>query len=135
VDYNQYMSLPKSAQLVIVNIRSLSDSDLDSVFKTTSDPEIIERILHEFERRAKAIQPQADVFYTKAPESGLKVNDKSVVLIKCPRCGFEGDKGQYKKAASNIVGCFLLLLALIPGIFYYVLVGGKLVCPKCQARL
>ena len=57
--------------------------------------------------------------------------DKAV-MITCPRCGYSGTKNTYDGAASSIIGCVLLLLFLIPGIFYYAILGGKIVCPRCR---
>jgi len=64
-------------------------------------------------------------------------NARSVVnsiILKCPRCGYEGAKNTFKGAASPIIGCFLLLLFLIPAIFYYAILGNKVICPKCNNR-
>lgn len=64
-----------------------------------------------------------------------KEKDKArSVSITCPRCGYHGTKDTYKPGSSALVGCFLLMFFLIPGIFYLALFGNKLVCPKCDNK-
>jgi len=132
MDYAQYMALPFNEQLVIANLQSLSDSDLEEVFKTAQDIEVVHRASDVIDSRAKR---KTQKTYRDTPYKPIKVKPAIFeVSITCPRCGYIGGKSTYASAQSHILGCFLLCLALVPGIFYYVLVGNRIVCPRCAAR-
>lgn len=53
------------------------------------------------------------------------------ILIKCPRCGFEGDPKEFLSAYSGCLSVVLFLLFIIPWIIYFIWAKGKVKCPKC----
>lgn len=63
-----------------------------------------------------------------------RIERDKLIVIHCPRCGYESTKDKFGKGSSDIIGCFLLLLFIVPAIFYYAMFGSKVVCPKCSAR-
>jgi predicted nucleic-acid-binding Zn-ribbon protein len=67
-------------------------------------------------------------------EHNQKLKDK-YIQITCQRCGLVAPKSEFKGAASHVIGILLLILWLVPGILYYYVMRGKLVCPKCGGRL
>jgi hypothetical protein len=55
----------------------------------------------------------------------------------CPNmnCKYEG-KPQREARGSILVGCFLCLLFLLPGVLYFMFMGGyRYYCPKCKLQI
>jgi hypothetical protein len=57
---------------------------------------------------------------------------QGAMVLKCPRCNYEGVPSQFKDAYSDTTCCCLALLMILPAILYYFFRQGKKICPKCS---
>lgn len=57
--------------------------------------------------------------------------------VSCPMCGSALiPRGRGLHGASEILSCaILILLALLPGVVYYIWTDSKPYCPKCKQRV
>lgn len=57
------------------------------------------------------------------------------MICSNPKCGYKG-KAKRKPRGSVLVGLFLCLLMLLPGLLYFAFKGGyRYFCPKCGQQV
>ena len=80
-----------------------------------------------------AVLPHAATAASAAPASGSAPGD--MMICPNPQCGYQGAAQRVPRGNTGI-GCLLLLLFIIPGIFYFILRSGyRYVCPKCGMQI
>lgn len=118
-----FVAMDKDMQMDRAVMGYLENAELMEAFSMTKDSEVLEALSQEIERR------------NWDGASTAKTGDCAEVVLRCPRCGFSGSINGFKRASIIIVGIVLLLFAIVPGVFYFVLLDGKVRCPRCRSLL
>ncbi|MBI2839651.1 MAG: hypothetical protein HYX75_15170 [Acidobacteria bacterium] len=57
------------------------------------------------------------------------------IICPNPNCGYRGTPRREARG-SALLGCFLMFLFLLPGIFYFMLKSGwRYYCPRCGLQM
>ncbi len=81
------------------------------------------------------VNPQDKRSWGEVTSEWEKVNKvkQGTVILKCPRCSYEGAPSDFRDGYSDSTCCCLAFIMILPAILYYFFRQGKKICPKCNS--